>query len=724
MQLTREQIERFDRDGFLVIPDLLTPDEVSALQHETEHYHETLAGGVPPEVDVTWEPSSSPPRVQQVLNAECLSAELARIIRSERLRGVVEPLLGPDVGLFHVKFIMKPPQVGGLVPWHQDFAYWTGEADAPIQLNCMVYLDDATRENGALEVLARSQRAGLERHAETTKGSFVHELDASHFAGEAVSLPGKAGTGILFGPLLKHASPPNTTAKSRRSFTAVYSVAGQGHPVRQVYWSRQHDVSALARELKDCPVFIGEGPHAGQCDGAYQRRELWKLATAAARGTVGAWVEVVMSPTLGESLEWFAARRPQDAPLVRFDTYLPTELSSARVTIVRPGGLTGPTPDDIRDHVPSSLALLHIEGGLYFPTQRILESFGDRVQAGTVLLIDRVFAADEAIDGSADALNAAAFANGWRIEALARAGRALAAVVSATGTSTTPGIALRSNVTWVPTVSGIQLVPASAKASAGSVDEVERPSEPSVTGIQKARRAAGMLKRALGMVGEWEDFFPVQQIPAFAGDGPRGNLCPTHARRRELWRYAVQLVDARHLPWCEFGVGEGESLDWFLLHKADNLMLGFDTFEGIPEPWLGMPVGHWKSTPYASSRADLVIARGAFDQSLKDSAVRARLADGLGFVHIDCDLYSSTKTILEGIAEFLRPGTVLVFDEFYGFGGWQECEAGAFREFVQDAGISLEYVARSDFQVAMRLRAPPPITETRAMRVPDSCSTA
>ena len=48
MQLTREQIERFDRDGFLVIPDLLTPEEVRALQHETEHYHETLAGGMPP----------------------------------------------------------------------------------------------------------------------------------------------------------------------------------------------------------------------------------------------------------------------------------------------------------------------------------------------------------------------------------------------------------------------------------------------------------------------------------------------------------------------------------------------------------------------------------------------------------------------------------------------------------------------------------------------------
>src|SRR6266550_742983 len=270
MQLTGEQIARFDRDGFLVIPDLLTPAEVHALQHETDHYHETLTGPLPDGVDVTWEPKSRPPRVQQVLNAECLSQELGRIIQSDRVRSVIEPMLGPDVGLFLVKFIMKSPEVGGPVPWHQDFVYWTDQADAPLQLNCMVYLDDADEQNGCLQVIAGSQRAGLERHSDTVKGSFVHELDVSTLAGGIVSLPGKAGTGILFGPLLKHSSPPNRSAKPRRSFTAVYA-AGSGQSLRQMYWTRQHEVAAIANELRLCPAFAGEGPHGGQCDGAYRR---------------------------------------------------------------------------------------------------------------------------------------------------------------------------------------------------------------------------------------------------------------------------------------------------------------------------------------------------------------------------------------------------------------------------------------------------------------------
>ena len=58
MQLTREQIEGFDRDGYLVIPDLVTADDVAQLQRETAHYHETLAGALPADVDVTWEPGA------------------------------------------------------------------------------------------------------------------------------------------------------------------------------------------------------------------------------------------------------------------------------------------------------------------------------------------------------------------------------------------------------------------------------------------------------------------------------------------------------------------------------------------------------------------------------------------------------------------------------------------------------------------------------------------
>src|SRR6185295_2404099 len=89
MQLTREQIAQFDRDGYLVIEDLLTADQVALLQGETAQYHETLAGAIPADVDVTWEPKTNPPRVQQVLNAELLSTTLAGIIRSQQLRDLI-----------------------------------------------------------------------------------------------------------------------------------------------------------------------------------------------------------------------------------------------------------------------------------------------------------------------------------------------------------------------------------------------------------------------------------------------------------------------------------------------------------------------------------------------------------------------------------------------------------------------------------------------------------
>ena len=701
MQLTRDQIERFDRDGYLVIPDLLTADEVARLQRETADYHETLSGALPAEVDVTWEPNATPPRVQQVLNAECLSDTLAGIIHSPRVRGVIEPLLGPDVGLFHVKFIMKSPEVGGLVPWHQDYAYWTDQADAPLQLNCMVYLDDADEQNGCLQVLAGSQRSGLEEHAGTTKGSFVHELDVSAFAGDVVSLSGKAGTGILFGALLKHASPPNRSSKPRRSFTAVYSTVGFGHPVRQVYWTRLGDDGAVARALEQCPGFTGEGPHGGQCAAGYRRRELWKLATAAARGVAGSWVEVITSPNLGESLEWFAAHRPQDAPLVRFD-YQRWHVGTPGVSLQQPSALAGVSDADVRAHVQGPVTLLHMDGGGYLQIRKTLDGFGDLVQRGTAIVIDRFYDADGSAAAGADALRDAARDHGWRVDAAARSDRALAALVSEVGT--TGAVTVQRDTRWVPTASGLTFGNQASGTEADAETDETLASQASEPALRRARRAAGSIKRAFGFTGDWEKFFPVDQIPQVVGDGPRRVLCPTHARRRELWRYALTLVADPSLPWCEFGVGEGESLDWFLLNKpAGNAMFGFDTFEGIPEPWLGHPAGHWKSEPYQSNRADLEIVRAPFEASLSDAALRTRLARGIGLMHVDCDLYSSTRTVLEGTREFLRPDTVVIFDEFYGYGGWQQCEAGAFREFVEAEKVSFEYVARSDFQVAIRV---------------------
>jgi hypothetical protein len=70
---------------------------------------------------------------------------------------------------------------------------------------------------------------------------------------------------------------------------------------------------------------------------------------------------------------------------------------------------------------------------------------------------------------------------------------------------------------------------------------------------------------------------------------------------------------------------------------------------------------------------------------------------------VECDLYSSTRVIFEAWRELIAAGTVIVFDEFYGYDGWQQHEAKAFEEFVIAAGLAVECLARSDFQLAVRV---------------------
>jgi len=67
----------------------------------------------------------------------------------------------------------------------------------------------------------------------------------------------------------------------------------------------------------------------------------------------------------------------------------------------------------------------------------------------------------------------------------------------------------------------------------------------------------------------------------------------------------------------------------------------------------------------------------------------------IAFVHVDCDVYSSTKTVFEHLGPRLSQGTVIVFDEYFNYPGWQEHEFKAFQEFVLQSGLRYKYLAFS-----------------------------
>jgi hypothetical protein len=77
------------------------------------------------------------------------------------------------------------------------------------------------------------------------------------------------------------------------------------------------------------------------------------------------------------------------------------------------------------------------------------------------------------------------------------------------------------------------------------------------------------------------------------------------------------------------------------------------------------------------------------------------------FLNIDCDIYSSTKTVLNLLALQIVAGTVIVFDEYIGNEHWREDEFKAFQEAVDQYSWSYEYLGFSVYtkQVAVRIRA-------------------
>ncbi len=153
----------------------------------------------------------------------------------------------------------------------------------------------------------------------------------------------------------------------------------------------------------------------------------------------------------------------------------------------------------------------------------------------------------------------------------------------------------------------------------------------------------------------------------------------------------------------EFGVRWGVSARW-LANRLDRLH-GFDSLQGLPEAWLpGESAGSYGTGGTAPPLPDNVtLHAGWFEDTLP--LFLEQHAGPVSFVHVDCDIYSSTKTVLTLLAPRLGAGTVIVFDEYHSYPGWREHEFRAFQEFLAEQGAAFTYLGFNIFgrQAAVQL---------------------
>ena len=277
--LSAEQIEQYNREGYLVLENLLNENDMAppraAMMDKTERIaRDLLESGL---IENDWADEPFPTRLARLFDG-LSDAEFLKFGRSwrERLPGyfllmsnpkivdAVESLIGPELfsnPVYNVR--PKVPKVAaGAVPWHQDKSYWPDANSNPV-ITVWIPLVDSTLENGCLHIIPGTHtKRALAHEKEGYTGTSYTEISRETIQKREkniIALPMRAGSAVLFNDRLIHSSTPNNSNGVRWSVDLRYQPTDQDpmiqHGAGFLVRSRQHPerVATLQDWLENRP---------------------------------------------------------------------------------------------------------------------------------------------------------------------------------------------------------------------------------------------------------------------------------------------------------------------------------------------------------------------------------------------------------------------------------------------------------------------------------------
>ena len=181
-------------------------------------------------------------------------------------------------------------------------------------------------------------------------------------------------------------------------------------------------------------------------------------------------------------------------------------------------------------------------------------------------------------------------------------------------------------------------------------------------------------------------------------------------KSNDIRKYSISRAfnnsNAEENLFLEFGVYKGDSINLFgnFLSQHSREIYGFDSFEGLEEEWNMNdynPIGRFslnKKSPKVLKNVTLINGKV---QSTLENFLKDKKDKKIIFAHMDMDTYTPTKYTLNKIKPFLQKGSVILFDEFYGFPNWQHHEYKAFSEEFKEN--EYKYIAFCESEVAVEI---------------------
>jgi phytanoyl-CoA hydroxylase len=225
-------VERFQKDGFVVLENALTDSQLSSLNGELSMWVEESKGNEKPygkimdgrprfdlQVDTH---SFESPALRRITSPAEISQACLDVVKDNKALDLVSEIFGPNIKHWTNKINLKLPGSGTEVKFHQDFPFEPHSNED--LMTVLFFLDDVTLENGPLEVVAGSHQGPLYSlwHDGIFTGAVSEEIEADCKT-KAISCVGKAGSACLMHSKLMHGSKSNNTKSPRSLFIVSYT---------------------------------------------------------------------------------------------------------------------------------------------------------------------------------------------------------------------------------------------------------------------------------------------------------------------------------------------------------------------------------------------------------------------------------------------------------------------------------------------------------------------
>lgn len=211
-RIDEANVQNYHKDGYIIFDKpVFAPEKFQRLVSIFEELEANKAEGKrSDELDA---PHFSDPR-------------LFEFLMSDEILDLVEPLIGPNIGLWASHFIAKEPLIGRATPWHEDSSYWQGRLDRMDQIvTVWLAIDRSDRENGCMRVIPGTHRNGFSDYEEVDKANntFGSEIKADQIdESKAVYFELDPGFASLHDGRIIHGATANTSPRRRAGYTMRY----------------------------------------------------------------------------------------------------------------------------------------------------------------------------------------------------------------------------------------------------------------------------------------------------------------------------------------------------------------------------------------------------------------------------------------------------------------------------------------------------------------------